>query len=167
LNLDFKGGDRLKFSDVILAVASWLVVFILVHTVLSIALIPMNSYWGFNVDSILSFLISGLIVGYVFAGKIREESRMVSIGKIVVLSAVLTIFATMIGVAATGHYNAWVDESLRNMYSSGSWTNTDWVGFEHMMLLEWVAFPVVFALALGFIGLYLGSIRKPSAKTKE
>ena len=146
-----------------MAVASWQVVFILVHTVLSIALIPMSSYWGFNVDSILSFLVSTLIVGYVFAGKIREESRMVSIGKIVVLSAVLTMFATMIGVSATGHYNAWVDESLRNMYSTGSWTNTDWVAFEHMMLVEWAVFPVVYALVSSFIGLYLGSMRKPSA----
>lgn len=157
----------MKFGDVIVAVASWQVVFILVHTVLSIALIPMSSYWGFNVDSILSFLVSALIVGYVFAGKIREESRMVSIGKIVVLSAVLTMFATMIGVSATGHYNAWVDESLRNMYSTGSWTNTDWVAFEHMMLVEWAVFPVVYALVFSFIGLYLGSMRKPSAKTKE
>jgi hypothetical protein len=157
----------LKFGDVIVAVASWQVVFILVHTVLSIALIPISSYWGFNVDSILSFLVSALIVGYVFAGKIREESRMVSIGKIVVLSAVLTMFATMIGVSATGHYNAWVDESLRNMYSTGSWTNTDWIAFEHMMLVEWAVFPVVYALVFSFIGLYLGSMRKPSAKTKE
>ena len=157
----------MKFSDVILAVASWQVVFILVHTVLSIALIPMNSYWGFNFDSILSFLVSALIVGYVFAGKIREESRMISIGKVVVLSAVLTMFSVMIGVSATGHYNAWVDENLRNMYSTGSWTNTDWVAFEHMMLVEWAVFPVVYALAFGFIGLYMGSMRKPSAKTKK
>ena len=157
----------MKFGDVIVAVASWQVVFILVHTVLSIALIPISSYWGFNVDSILSFLVSALIVGYVFAGKIREESKMVSIGKIVVLSAVLTMFATMIGVSATGHYNAWVDESLRNMYSTGSWTNTDWVAFEHMMLVEWAVFPVVYVLVFSFIGLYLGSMRKPSAKTKE
>jgi hypothetical protein len=157
----------LKFSDVILAVASWQVVFILVHTVLSIALIPMNSYWGFNVDSILSFLVSALIIGYVFAGKIREESKLISIGKVVVLSTVLTMFATMIGVSATGHYGAWVAENLQNMYSTGSWTNTDWVAFEHMMLLEWTLFPIVYALAFGFIGLYLGSMRKPSAKTKE
>jgi len=157
----------LKFGDVITAVASWQVVFILVHTVLSIALIPMNSYWGFNVDSIMSFLISALIVGYVFAGKLREESRMISIGKVVVFSAVLTMFAGMIGVSATGHYNAWVDENLRNMYSTGSWTNTDWVAFEHMMLVEWAVFPVVYALAFGFIGLYVGAMRKSSTKTKE
>ena len=157
----------MKFGDVIIVVASWQVVFILVHTVLSIALIPISSYWGFNVDSILSFLVSALIVGYVFASKIQEESRMVSIGKIVVLSAVLTMFATMIGVSATGHYNAWVDENLRNTYSTSSWTNTEWVAFEHMMLIEWTLFPVVYALVFNFIGLYVGSMRKPSAKTKE
>ena len=41
----FKGGDRLKFSDVILAVATVAVIDVLVYYVLGIALIPsMGSY---------------------------------------------------------------------------------------------------------------------------
>ena len=35
------------------------------------------------------------------------------------------------------------------------------------MLVEWTAVPVVYALVFGFIGLYVGSMRKPSTKTKE
>ena len=157
----------MKFGDGITAVASLAVVFILVESVLSIALIPMNSTWGVDVASIVSFLVSGLIVGYVFAGKIREESRMISIGKVVVLFAVVIMFAARIGYGVIGHYSALVDEYLGNMYSTSSWTNTDWFAYEHMMLIELNVVPVVYALAFGFIGLYLGSMRKPSAKTKE
>jgi hypothetical protein len=158
----FKGGDRLKFGDVITAVASFAVLVRLVDSVLGIALIPMNSYWGVDVAGIVSFLVSGLIVGYVFAGKLREESRMISIVKVVVLSAVVIMFAVMIGYGAIGHYSALVDENLRNMYSTSSWTTTDWFAYEMMALHELTAVPVVYALAFNFIGLYLGSmLRKP------
>ena len=163
----FGGGEGLKFGDVITAVASLAVVTLLVESVLGIALIPMISAWGLDATSIVSFLVSALIVGYVFAGKIREESRMISIGKVVVLFAVVIMFAVRIGYGAIGHYSDMVDENLRKMYSTSSWTTTDWFAYEHMALTELTAVPVVFALAFGFIGLYVGSMRKPSAKTKE
>jgi phosphoglycerol transferase MdoB-like AlkP superfamily enzyme len=167
VHIGFGGGDGLKFGDVITAVASLAVVFILVNSVLGIALIPMNSTWGLDVTSIVSLLVSALIVGYVFAGKIREESRMISIGKVVVLFAVVIFFAARIGYGAIGHYSALVDENLRNMYSTSTWTNTNWFAHEAMALHLLNAVPVVYALVFGFIGLYLGSMRKPSAKTKE
>jgi hypothetical protein len=167
VHICFGGGDGLKFGDVITAVASLAVVCLLVESVLGIALIPMYSSWGLDATSIVSFLVSGLIVGYVFAGKIREGSRMISIGKVVVLFAVVIMFAVRIGYGAIGHFGAMVDETLGNMYSTGSWTNTDWFAYEHMALTELTVVPVVFALVFGFIGLYLGSMRKPSAKTKE
>jgi hypothetical protein len=167
VHICFGGGDGLKFGDVITAVASLAVVCLLVESVLGIALIPMYSSWGLDATSIVSIFISALIVGYVFAGKIREGSRMISIGKVVVLFAVLIMAVVRIGYGAIGHYSYMVDETLRNMYSTGSWTNTDWFAYEHMALTELTAVPVVFALAFGFIGLYLGSMRKSSAKTKE
>jgi hypothetical protein len=157
----------LKFGDVITAVASLVVVELLVASVLNLALVPISSILGVDVAAIVSFLVSGLVVGYVFAGKIREESRMTSIGKVVVLGAVLVMFVALIGPGAIGHYSDMVDENLKNTYSTGSWTNTDWFAYEHMALLELPAVLTVFALVFGFIGLYLGSMRKPSAKTKE
>ena len=150
-----------------MAVASWAVVYILVYSMLSIALVPMNSYWGLNIAFIVSVLVSALIVGYVFAGKIREESRMASIGKVVVLSAFVIMFAAMIIYGAIGHYNAAIDEYLQNTYSTSSWTNTDWAAYEGVALVLNTAVNVLGVLALGFVGLYLGSMRKPSAKTKE
>jgi len=157
----------LKFGDVVVAVASWAVVYLLVYSVLIIALVPMNSFWGLNVAFIVSVLVSALIVGYVFAGKIREESRMASIGKVVVLSAFVIMFAAMIVPGAIGHYSALIDENLQKMYSTGSWTNTDWVAYEMVAVVLNTVVNVLGVLALGFVGLYLGSMRKPSAKTKE
>jgi hypothetical protein len=68
------------------------------------------------------------------------------------------------------HYGPVVDETLTNMYgktTTSSWTNTDWFGYELMALVMDAALFVVYALMLGFIGLYLGSMHKPSPKTKE
>jgi len=71
----------LKFSDVVMAVATLGVVYILIYSVLSIALVPMNSVWGLNVAFFVSVLVSASIVGYDFAGKIREESRWFRLAK--------------------------------------------------------------------------------------
>ena len=163
----FKGGDRLKFSDVIVAVASLAVVYILLYSLLSIALVPLYSMWGINVDFTVSVLVSGLVVGYVFAGKIQEESRMVSIGKVVVLFAAVIMLVALIGSGAISHSGALTDETLQKAYNTSSWTNTDWVAYEMMGLALNTAVNVLLVLVLGFIGLYVGSMRKPSAKTKE
>jgi hypothetical protein len=73
----------------------------------------------------------------------------------------------MASFGAIGHYSALVDESLQNMFSTGSWTSTDWYSYEVMVLASSTALNVAYTLALGFVGLYLGSMRKPAAKTKE
>jgi hypothetical protein len=167
VHICFGGGDGLKFGDVITAVASMAVVELLVGAVLNLALVPMSSVSGVDVAAVVSFLISGLVVGYVFAGKIREESRMISIVKVAVLSAVLLMVFAMAGLGAVGHYSDMVDENLKSMYSTGSWTNADWFAYEHMAVLGLTALLTLLGLVFGFIGLYLGSMRKPSAKTKE
>jgi chromate transport protein ChrA len=159
------GGDGLKFGDVIMAVASGFVLFIVLDMVLNI---PMDNEWEYSVVEFVSLLVAALIVGYVFAGKIREDSRMISIGKIVVMAGFVGMFFTMIGYAAVSpHYTAQVDQLLRNSTSTSSWTNADWLGVEVMVLWSNVGINVLEVLALSFVGLYLGSMRKPSAKTKE
>jgi hypothetical protein len=84
------------------------------------------------------------VVGYVFAGKIREESRMRSIGKIVVLFTVLvmlvySVYFSYMSYTITGHISASVVDTVAI---------------------------AVFTALLVFVGLYLGSIRKPSTNTK-
>lgn len=164
--LALNGGDSLKFGDVVVAAASLAVVYILIYSVLGIALVPMNSVWGLNVAFVVSVLVSASIVGYVFAGKIREESRMVSMGKVVVLFA-FVIMLIVIGSGAMGHSGALVDENLQNMYDTSSWTNMDWVAYETVVGALNTSMNILLALALSFIGLYLGSMHTPSAKTKE
>jgi hypothetical protein len=147
-------------------VASLAVIYILVYSVLGIVLVPMNSFWGLNGAFVVSVSVSASIVGYVFTGKIREESRMVSIDKVVVLFA-FVIMLIVIGSGAVGHSGALTDENLQNMYDTSSWTNMDWVAYETVVGALNTSVNVLVVLALGFVGLYLGSMHKPSAKTKK
>ena len=155
----------MKFSDVIVAVASLLVVAWLFNAVLNFALIPVSTSFGGDLAFILSALVSAMIVGYVFAGKIREESRMASIGKVVVLSALVMMLIVWATGGATAHYSAWVDENLKNMYNTTSWATVDWFWFEMTLTMAITAVYGVFTLVFGFLGLYAGSMRKTSAKT--
>jgi len=164
----FKGGDRLKFSDVILAVATVAVIFVFVYFVFCLALIPsLGSYWGVNSAGIVSILVAGLVVGCIFAEKIQEESRIRAVGKIAVLFGAETSFATVMSLSANGYYSAWVKETLQSNYSTGAWTTTDWFVYEQLALVGQVALNVLLALVLGFIGLYAGSmLRKPKESQK-
>ena len=150
----------MKFGDVVTAVATLAVVYVLIYSVLGIVLVPLNSVWGLNVTFFVSVLVSASIVGYVFAGKIREESRMVSIGKIVVLFA-FVIMLIVLGSGLAGHSSALTDENLQNMYDTSSWTNMDWVAYETVMGALMASVNVLVVLALGFVGVYAGSMRKP------
>jgi len=157
----------LKFGDVIVAVASLFVLAWVINTLLNFVLVPASTSYGGDVAYILSVLISAPIVGYVFAGKMREESRMASIGKIIVLLAVLMIFVMCMGAIAM-HYPLFIDEQISNMYSNTiSWSNAQWFWYELTYLMLIATVYAVYSLLFGFIGLYLGSMRKPSAKTKE
>jgi hypothetical protein len=158
-----EGGDRLKFGDVITAVASLTVVMALLDFVFLVVFVPVDPYWGIDVASILSILVASLIVGYVFAAKIQEGSRIGAIGRIVVLFTVVIMFAFMALVAVNPYMEAVMEESLESMFSTSGWTTTDWLGYSHVALVMMVAFNVVFALVFGFIGIYVGSrLRKPS-----
>jgi len=157
----------LKFSDVIYAVAVFAVIDVLVYFGLGIVLIPsMGSYWGLNSSAMVSLLVAGLIVGLVFAGRIQEESRIRAVGKIAVLLAVFVGVSAVMSSAANAYYSVSVKESLQNTYSTGAWTTTDWYVYEQLYLVGGVALNGLLALVLGFVGVYAGSMRKTSAKTK-
>jgi len=154
----------LKFGDVVTAVASSAVIMVLIHFPLMIALIPaLGSYWGINVSAIISVLLSALIVGYVFAGKIWEESRMEAIAKIVVLAAVLMAFDVVIGNAAM-EWTPVVREAYLEANPGASLSPFEWYVVEGVYLGSQVFLNVVIVLALGFIGLYVGSMFKRPAK---
>jgi len=153
----------LKFGDVILAVATIGVIDAMIWFVLGAALIPsIGSFWGMNSTGIISMLIAALVVGYVLAGKIQEESRIRAVGKISVLSASVIASIVMISAAANPYYKDWIDETLRDMYATSAWTTTDWYVYGQLALMTLVVLNVVLVLILTFIGLYVGSmLRKP------
>ena len=107
-------------------------------------------------------LIAALVVGYVLAGKIQEESRIRAVGEISVLSAWVIAFYVMISAAANPYYKDWIDETLKSMYATSAWTTTDWYVYGQVALMTYVVLNVVLVLVLTFIGLYVGSmLRKP------
>ncbi len=153
----------MKFSDIILAVATVTVINVLIEFVLGIALIPsMGSYLGLNSSFILSALVTGLVVGIVFAGKIQEESRIRAVGKIAVLLGAVEAVVVLLAASANSYFSAYIKETLQSMFSTSAWTTTDWFVYTQLGLLWGMAFNVVLVLVLGFIGLYVGSmLRKP------
>jgi hypothetical protein len=147
----------LKFADVVTAVATLIVIATLLDCVFVAIFIPLTSYKGFDVAGILSTLLASLIVGYLFALKIQEESRMRTIGSIVVLSTVVLMFAVM-ALLANPLVSPAIKDVLSSAFSTGGWTNYDWAIGIFMV----VAVNVIYALVFGFIGLYVGSmLRKP------
>jgi hypothetical protein len=160
------GGDRLKFSDVITAVASLMVVELLLDFVfLAVFVVLVNPYLGTYAAAILSFLVSSLIVGYLYAVKIQEESRIEAIAKIVVLSAVVVLFYVMVLLAANPYFGAEVNEGLRGMFSTSGWTTRDWLGYSQLTIVMLLAVNVVLSLVLSFIGLYFGSMLRKLKKS--
>jgi flagellar biosynthesis protein FliQ len=161
----FGGGDRLKFEDVIIAVASLFVATWVINTLLNFVLIPASTSYGGDLAYILSALVAGLVIGYFYAGKIREESKMASIYKVIILFTVMMMFVMTMGAIAR-HYPLYIDEQLSDMYNTSSWTNAEWFWYELTDLMLVTTVYAVFSLLFGFIGVYLGSMRKPSAKTR-
>jgi hypothetical protein len=151
-----------------MAVATLAVIFVLIEFSLAISLVPyVGTYWGLNAAAIVSIFVSALAVGLVFAGKMEDESRIIVIGKIAILSGALMLFAVMISVSANGFYDAWVKEGLQSMFSTSAWTPTDWYVYGQMALIGLVAQNVVLTVVLGFIGLYAGSaLRRPKERPK-
>jgi uncharacterized membrane protein (UPF0136 family) len=133
-----------------------MVIFILLMSVLFWAMISVNTLYGPDIATMVSVLVAGVIVGYLYAGKIQEESRMRAIGRIAVLSTVLLTFFT-IGLLSNPYIPEVVDEELQNMFSTSGWTSLEYVAYAQMLIIVLVAFNLIFGFVFGFLGLYVGS----------
>jgi len=79
--LNSEGGDRLKFSNVIIATVSLVLLGFILEVFFLVGFIPMNNDMLADMLSfIIASLISSLIVGYVFAPSIQEDSRIKPVG---------------------------------------------------------------------------------------
>ena len=157
----------MKFSDVVLAVATDAVIWVFVYTLFGMALIPsaLGSYLGNISAGCISVLVAGLVVGFVFAGKIQEESRIRAVGKITVLHAVVGVFFVLMSFSINSYSGAILKEGLESMLSTGAWTTTDWFAYVQLAIFMNVAINVALTLVVSFIGLYAGSMLKKPKKT--
>ena len=159
----FKGGDRLKFSDIVIAVASLAVVLLLLDGFLEAALVPFIGWdSGPTVMGIINFLLSGLIVGAVFSRKIWEEAGIKTIAKIVVLGAALLMLFYAAAIPAQGDWTPLVKETYQNANPGKTLTTSQWWSVEEYALTDTIALNVFIVVVASFIGLYIGSmLRKP------
>jgi len=154
------GGDWLKFSDVVIATASLVLIGLALDAVLKVLFIPLNSNEGELLAYIIAWLVASLIVGYVFALKIQDESRIRAIGGIVVLSAFTLMFFLGVWIA-NPLASPWFKESLESMFNTSGWTNYDWSAYTALV----TTVDIVFGLVFSFIGLYAGSMLRKPKKT--
>ncbi len=161
---DFGGGDCLKFSDAITATVSLVLVGLILEAFLMVAFGSLNpNSTSDTLAAIISFLVASLVVGYVFALKIQEESRIKATGLIVVLSG-FTILMFLAIWMANGFASPWFRDSINSMFNRTAWTDYDLNAYAALA----ASVQVIMAVVVTFIGLYAGSmLRKPSAKTKE
>jgi len=154
----------LKFSDAIIATVSLILFGLILHAFLFVAFgsIAANETSD-SLSFVIAILVISLIVGYVFASKIQEQSRIKAIGLIVVLSAFTMLVFISIWIA-NGFAYPWFKDSLNSTFNRTTWTDYDLEGYAALN----VSFLVIIYMVLSFIGLYIGSIiRKTPAKTKE
>jgi hypothetical protein len=154
----------LKFSDAIIATASLVLLGFILDTFFMVAFGSLSASSTSNMLSfVIAVLVASLVVGYVFALKIQEESRIKATGVIVVLSAftLLILFAIVI---ANGFASPWFQDSLNSMFNKTTqqWSHYDLNAYAALA----VSMQVIIGMVISFIGVYIGSmLRKPSAKT--
>jgi hypothetical protein len=152
----------LKFSNVIIATVSLVLLGLVLDAFLLVAFIPMNNNSLSDLLAfIIAFLISSLVVGSVFALKIQEDSRIKATGVIDVLSTFTFMIFDSVWIA-NQYGGAWFTESLNNMFNTSGWTKYEYAAYSALL----VSVVTIIAFVIIFIGLYAGSmLRKTSAKT--
>jgi hypothetical protein len=157
------GGDRLKFGDYVISVATIAVIMALIAFPLDLVFVSaLGLKLGQDIGAFVSIFLSALIGGYIFAEKIWEARRE-TITKITVLWAALVMVMAMIIPAGVAHWGLMAEEDLQAMYPEITLsTNAEWVSWEMVNNASFMFLIVGMALVLGFIGLYIGSmLRKP------
>ena len=149
----------MKFSDMVIAMSSLVLIGFLLDFVLKGAFVLLNSTMSEMLAYGIAFLVASLIVGYVFALKIQDESRIRAIGGIVVLSTFMLMLFLLAWIA-NPIASPWVKDSLENLFNTSGWTNYDWSAYSSV----WVMLHVVAASVFSFIGLYAGSMLKKPGK---
>jgi len=155
----------LKFGDVVTAVASLIVIIIFISFPLTLVLTPaLGNYEAFELSGFVSFILSPIIVGYIFTQKIWEENRTKTIAKIALLVAVLAMFTVLIEDAVV-EWTPYIRADYLKANPTATPSAFDWYNIELSALASEVFITVVLMLPITFIGLYIGSTLKKPTKT--
>ena len=151
----------MKFSDVVIATASLDLFGLILYAILLVAFVPLKpnttSDW---LSYIISYLVVSFVVGYVFALKIQEESRIRAVLGITVLSSLLAIFFFAIWIA-NPFTSPWFKDSISTSLNTSGWTDYQWSAYTALF----VSLDVLVSFVLAFIGLYAGSMLRKPKKT--
>jgi hypothetical protein len=140
---------------VVIAAALLFVLSLVLNGILFVPFAPLKSSMSL-VAGIISCLVTSIIVGYVFAEQIREESRLRAIGSILTLTtAGLLIF--LAAWFATPLASPAIKDSMQSMFHTSGWTDYDWFAYSALVM----ALDIVLSAVLDFVGLYVGSMLKP------
>jgi len=153
------GGDIVRFGDVITAVAALFLVTVLISYPLEIVLL---SILGLGLAPILgaliSVLLSGLIIGYVFSRKMGNGGTEIIL-KISILFTVLMIFSIILNSAVLGNYfTEWIHETYQESNPTESLTMFEWFVVGGLFIGSQMFMNVIILFVLSLIGLYSGSI---------
>ena len=151
----------MKFSDVILATAALVLFALILDAIFEVAFVPLKpNTTSDSLSFIISVLAVSLVVGYVFALKIQDESRIKAVLSITVLSSFLGIFFFAIWIA-NPLGSAWFKDTLNSLFNTSGWTDYEWSAYSALA----VSLDIMILFVLGFIGLYAGSMFRKPKKT--
>jgi len=137
----------MEFPDTVYAAAMFLLSYVLLF-------VPLYRVVGFTTflmpnSIIIAFLISGLLVGVVFAKKLASH-RLVSIGKILLLIAIAIVFFIL-----ASNVIDWT--AYKEIYQATQWTAGQWSQEMVVMLYMTMGLYTTMGLAIIGAGIYVGS----------
>lgn len=148
----------MKFGDVITAVASLFLITVLISYPLETMLI---SLLGLNlaptIGALISVLLGGLIIGYVFSGK-TADGRKEALVKISILFTVLMLFSIVLNNAVLGEYfTDWVQETYQESNPTASLTTFEWFLVGGLFIGSQMFMNAIILFTFSLIGLFTGS----------
>jgi hypothetical protein len=162
------GGGKLRFDDVVTAVASLFLVTVLISYPLETVLISiLGLFSGPLIGAMVSVLLGALIIGYVFSGR-TENCRKEAIVRISVLFTVLMVFSIILNNAVLGQdFTKWFHETYQESNPTASLTTFEWFLVGGPFIGSQMFMNIIVLFPFSFIGLYAGSTLKKTTKKQE
>ena len=148
----------MKFVDIVTAVASLFLITVLISYPLESLLI---SILGLNlaptIGALISVLLGGLLVGYVFAGK-TDGGRKEVLVTISIFFTVLMLFSIVLNNAVLGEYfTNWVQETHMESNPTASLTTFEWFLIGGLFIGSQMFMNAIILFVFSLLGLFAGS----------